>query len=121
MLSGTSSNVEAGQTVTIIFAGKTYTTTVDANGDWTWTVPAADLSGLKDGDASVQVSVTNVNGNVASSAQAFSVDTVAPTVTKSYNSPAALQSLSYDLIDVYHYDKKDDPNSTTVPPTSQMM
>ena len=42
---------------------------------------------------------------------------VAPTVTKSYNSPAALQSLSYDLIDVYHYDKKDDPNSTTVPPT----
>ncbi|ENR0228217.1 Ig-like domain-containing protein [Enterobacter roggenkampii] len=81
VLSGTSSNVEAGQTVTIIFAGKTYTTTVDANGDWTWTVPAADLSGLKDGDASVQVSVTNVNGNVASSAQAFSVDTVAPTVT----------------------------------------
>ncbi|EMF1895492.1 Ig-like domain-containing protein [Enterobacter roggenkampii] len=81
MLSGTSSNVEAGQTVTIIFAGKTYTTTVDANGDWTWTVPAADLSGLKDGDASVQVSVTNVNGNAASSAQAFSVDTTAPTVT----------------------------------------
>ncbi|MCE1989467.1 Ig-like domain-containing protein [Enterobacter roggenkampii] len=80
VLSGTSSNVEAGQTVTIIFAGKTYTTTVDANGDWTWTVPAADLSGLKDGDASVQVSVTNVNGNAASSAQAFSVDTTAPTV-----------------------------------------
>ncbi|EMX4937138.1 Ig-like domain-containing protein [Enterobacter roggenkampii] len=81
VLSGTSSHVEAGQTVTIIFAGKTYTTTVDANGDWTWTVPAADLSGLKDGDASVQVSVTNVNGNAASSAQAFSVDTTAPTVT----------------------------------------
>ncbi|WP_407222150.1 Ig-like domain-containing protein [Enterobacter roggenkampii] len=81
VLSGTSSNVEAGQTVTIIFAGKTYTTTVDAYGDWTWTVPAADLSGLKDGDASVQVSVTNVNGNAASSAQAFSVDTTAPTVT----------------------------------------
>ena len=81
VLSGTSSNVEADQTVTITFAGKTYTTTVDANGNWTWTVPAADLSGLKDGDASVQVSVTNVNGNAASSAQAFSVDTTAPTVT----------------------------------------
>ncbi|KDF59130.1 hypothetical protein AF35_00814 [Enterobacter roggenkampii CHS 79] len=81
VLSGTSSHVEAGQTVTITFAGKTYTTTVDANGNWTWTVPAADLSGLKDGDASVQVSVTNVNGNAASSAQAFSVDTTAPTVT----------------------------------------
>ncbi|MCM7774635.1 Ig-like domain-containing protein [Enterobacter asburiae] len=81
VLSGTTSNVEAGQTVTITVAGKTYTTTVDANGDWTWTVPAADLSGLKDGDASVQVNVTNVNGNAASSAQEFSVDTTAPTVT----------------------------------------
>ncbi|MFA1017328.1 Ig-like domain-containing protein [Enterobacter sp. SAT-E-asb] len=81
VLSGTTSNVEASQTVTITFAGKTYTTTVDGNGDWTWTVPAADLSGLKEGDASVQVSVTNVNGNAASSAQEFSVDTVAPTVT----------------------------------------
>ncbi|WP_336665372.1 Ig-like domain-containing protein [Enterobacter asburiae] len=81
VLSGTTSNVEAGQTVTITFAGKTYTTTVDASGDWTWTVPAADLSGLKDGDASVQVSVTSVNGNAASSAQEFSVDTTAPTVT----------------------------------------
>ncbi|WNV02453.1 Ig-like domain-containing protein [Enterobacter sp. DTU_2021_1002640_1_SI_PRY_ASU_LCPMC_013] len=81
VLSGSSSNVEAGQTVTIIFAGKTWTTTVDANGDWTCTVPAADLSGLKDGDASVQVSVTNVNGNAASSSQVFSVDTAAPAVT----------------------------------------
>ncbi|OXV33406.1 Ig-like domain-containing protein [Enterobacter kobei] len=81
LLSGTTSNVEAGQTVTITFAGKTWTTTVDANGDWTYTVPAADLSGLKDGDASVQVTVTNVNGNAASSAQEFSVDTTAPTVS----------------------------------------
>ncbi|MDS0054087.1 Ig-like domain-containing protein [Enterobacter hormaechei] len=81
VLSGSSSNVEAGQTVTIIFAGKTWTTTVDSNGDWTCTVPAADLNGLKDGDASVQVSVTNVNGNAASSSQAFSVATAAPAVT----------------------------------------
>ncbi|MEB7528245.1 Ig-like domain-containing protein [Enterobacter kobei] len=81
LLSGTTSNVEAGQTVTITFAGKTWTTTVDANGDWTYTVPAADLSGLKDGDASVQVNVTNANGNAASSAQEFSVDTTAPTVS----------------------------------------
>ncbi|VAE99424.1 Ig-like domain-containing protein [Enterobacter hormaechei] len=81
VLSGSSSNVEAGQTVTIIFAGKTWTTLVDANGDWTCTVPAAELSGLKDGDASVQVSVTNMNGNAASSSQAFSVDTAAPAVT----------------------------------------
>ncbi|KNC09351.1 hypothetical protein AC791_11880 [Klebsiella sp. RIT-PI-d] len=81
VLSGTSSNVEAGQTVTLIVAGKTYTTTLDASGDWTYTVPAADLKGLKDGDASVNVSVTNVNGNAASTVQEYSVKTTAPTVT----------------------------------------
>ncbi|NIF34945.1 Ig-like domain-containing protein [Enterobacter sp. Tr-810] len=81
VLSGSSSNVEAGQTVTITFAGKTYTTTVDADGNWTATVPSADLAGLKEGDASVQVSVTNVNGNSASTAQEYSVDTTAPAVT----------------------------------------
>ncbi|MPS84446.1 Ig-like domain-containing protein [Enterobacter sp.] len=81
VLSGTSANVEAGQTVTVTLGGKTYTATVDANGDWTTTVPAADLSSLKDGDASVQVSVTNVNGNSASAGREYSVDTTAPTVT----------------------------------------
>ncbi|MGG6631746.1 UNVERIFIED_CONTAM: Ig-like domain-containing protein [Enterobacter cloacae] len=81
VLSGTSANVEAGQTVIVTLGGKTYTATVDANGDWTTTVPAADLSSLKDGDASVQVSVTNVNGNSASAGREYSVDTTAPTVT----------------------------------------
>ncbi|EOT7376465.1 TPA: Ig-like domain-containing protein [Enterobacter cloacae] len=81
VLSGTSANVEAGQTVIVNLGGKTYTATVDANGDWTTTVPAADLSSLKDGDASVQVSVTNVNGNSASAGREYSVDTTAPTVT----------------------------------------
>ncbi|WP_442876447.1 Ig-like domain-containing protein [Enterobacter ludwigii] len=80
-LSGTTSGVEAGQTVTVTFGGKSYTTTVDANGNWAYTVPAADVSGLKEGDARVQVSVSNVNGNPASSSHEFSVDTTAPAVT----------------------------------------
>ncbi|MFV0107618.1 Ig-like domain-containing protein [Enterobacter ludwigii] len=80
-LSGTTSGVEAGQTVTVTFGGKSYTTTVDANGNWAYTVPAADVSGLKEGDARVQVSVSNVNGNPASSLHEFSVDTTAPAVT----------------------------------------
>ncbi|MGX5149824.1 Ig-like domain-containing protein, partial [Enterobacter hormaechei] len=66
VLSGSTTNVEENQTVTITFGGKLYTATVDASGNWTATVPSADLGGLKDGDASVQVSVTNVNGNSAS-------------------------------------------------------
>ncbi|MGO3412464.1 MAG: Ig-like domain-containing protein [Kluyvera intermedia] len=81
VLSGTTSNVEANQTVTITFGGKSYTGTVDADGNWTATVPSADLTGLKDGDASVQASVTNVNGNSASAGREYSVDATAPTVT----------------------------------------
>ncbi|KUQ30759.1 type 1 secretion target domain-containng protein, partial [Enterobacter hormaechei subsp. xiangfangensis] len=81
VLSGTTANVEENQTVTITFGGKSYTATVDAEGKWTATVPSADLTGLKDGDASVQVSVTNVNGNSASAGREYSVDATAPSVT----------------------------------------
>ncbi len=81
VLSGSTSNVEENQTVTITFGGKSYTAKVDADGNWTATVPSSDLAGLKDGDASVQVSVTNVNGNSASAGREYSVDATAPTVT----------------------------------------
>ncbi|MCV4677438.1 Ig-like domain-containing protein, partial [Escherichia coli] len=48
-LSGSTSGVEAGQTVTVTFGGKTYTATVAGDGSWTTIVPAADLSALRDG------------------------------------------------------------------------
>ena len=80
-LSGSTSGVEAGQIVTITFGGKTYTTTVAANGSWSTTVPAADMATLRDGDASAQVRVTNVNGNSATATHEYSVDSAAPTVT----------------------------------------
>ncbi|HBE5994917.1 TPA: Ig-like domain-containing protein [Escherichia coli] len=80
-LSGSTSGVEAGQAVTVTFGGKTYTTTVAANGSWSTTVPAADLAALRDGDASAQVRVTNVNGNSATATHEYSVDSAAPTVT----------------------------------------
>ncbi|MCN5641212.1 Ig-like domain-containing protein [Escherichia coli] len=79
-LSGSTSGVEAGQTVTVTFGGKTYTATVAGDGSWTTIVPAADLSALRDGDASVQASVSNVNGNTASATHAYSVDATAPTL-----------------------------------------
>ncbi|EFA2653152.1 Ig-like domain-containing protein, partial [Escherichia coli] len=80
-LSGSTSGIESGQTVTVTFGGKTYTTTVAANGSWSTTVPAADLAALRDGDASAQVRVTNVNGNSATATHEYSVDSAAPTVT----------------------------------------
>ncbi|MBW9971979.1 Ig-like domain-containing protein, partial [Escherichia coli] len=45
------------------------------------TFPAADMAALRDGDASAQASVSNVNGNSATTTHAYSVDASAPTVT----------------------------------------
>ncbi|NAH65540.1 Ig-like domain-containing protein, partial [Escherichia coli] len=61
-LSGSTSGVEPGQTVTVIFGGKTYTATVAGDGSWTTSIPAADLAALRDGDATVQASVSTING-----------------------------------------------------------
>ncbi|NAG22912.1 Ig-like domain-containing protein, partial [Escherichia coli] len=80
-LSGSTSGVEPGQTVTVIFGGKTYTATVAGDGSWTTSIPAADLAALRDGDATVQASVSTINGNTASATHAYSVDATAPTLT----------------------------------------
>ncbi|MES0332771.1 Ig-like domain-containing protein, partial [Citrobacter sedlakii] len=79
-LSGTTTNVEAGQNVTVTFGGKTYTASVDSNGAWTLVVPAADLSTLTDGGARVEASVSNTAGNSASATHDYSVDTGAPVI-----------------------------------------
>ena len=73
--------VEAGQTITVIFGGKSYTTTVAAGGTWGLTIPVADLATLPDGAANVQASVSNVAGNSAQATHAYSVDATAPSVS----------------------------------------
>ncbi|HID9293087.1 TPA: Ig-like domain-containing protein, partial [Escherichia coli] len=80
-LSGTTSGVEAGQTITVIFGGKSYTTTVAADNTWGLTIPAADLATLPDGAANIQASVSNVAGNNAQATHVYSVDATAPSVT----------------------------------------
>ena len=81
VVSGSTSGVEAGQTVTVTFGGKNYTTTVEANGSWTVNVPPADLASLPDGAGNVQASVSNINGNSAQADRAYSVDATAPLIT----------------------------------------
>ncbi|MBE8059005.1 Ig-like domain-containing protein, partial [Escherichia coli] len=80
-LSGTTSGVEAGQTITVIFGGKSYTTTVAADNTWGLTIPAVDVATLPDGAANVQASVSNVAGNSTQATHAYSVDATAPSVT----------------------------------------
>lgn len=78
-LSGTST-AEAGQTVTVAFNGNTYTAQVQADGSWTLDVPAADLAGIADGNATVTASVSDKAGNPASTDAAVLVDTTVPQI-----------------------------------------
>src|SRR6185369_2114697 len=73
-ISGTTSGVEDGQTVTVTLNGHDYTATVSGNA-WTATVPAADVGALADGGSyTVHASVADVAGNPASADHDISVD-----------------------------------------------
>ncbi|WP_380179373.1 Ig-like domain-containing protein [Kalamiella sp. sgz302252] len=80
-LNGTTTGTEAGNTVTIVLNGVTYTTTVSADGSWSLTLPAAALAALPDGSNTLTVSVTNNAGATSSATDTFTVEagTVTPT------------------------------------------
>ncbi|VTR46953.1 Uncharacterised protein [Serratia fonticola] len=73
-LSGSSLNVEAGQIVSITLNGKTYTATVQADGSWSTSVPAADLALLTNGSVTITADVTDKAGNPASATHDVTVD-----------------------------------------------
>lgn len=79
-LSG-STTAEAGQTVTVSFNGKQYTAQVQADGSWTLNVPAADLAGISDGNATVTASVSDKAGNPTSADASVLVDTTVPQIS----------------------------------------
>ncbi|MEQ9878298.1 Ig-like domain-containing protein [Pectobacterium aroidearum] len=75
VLSGTSKNVEQGQTVTISFNGKPYTAQVLSNGNWSTTISDADMALLTNGSQTITVSVSDVSGNTATSSSTVTVNT----------------------------------------------
>lgn len=75
VLSGTSKNVEQGQTVTISFNGKAYTAQVLSNGNWSTTISDADMALLVNGSQTITVSVSDVSGNTATSSSTLTVNT----------------------------------------------
>jgi len=78
-LNGTTTGAEAGNTVTVVLNGVTYTTTVAADGSWSITVPAAALAALPDGSNTLTVSVTNNAGVTTSTSDTFTVEAGAVT------------------------------------------
>lgn len=62
-LSGTATDVQTGDKVTLVLNGKTYTTTIGQNGAWSIPVTSADLKALPDGTVNMTVTVTDSAGN----------------------------------------------------------
>ena len=90
LISGTTTGVAAGKTVTVILgdgsaAAKTYTATVDSNGDWSVSVAPADWAAFVDGGYTIKASVDSASGNHASTSEAIIIDTSAPTISFDVN------------------------------------
>lgn len=66
LITGVSSHVESGRTVSVTLNSKTYSGTVQSDGSWQVTVPAAEVSKLPEGASTAQAVVTDVAGNPAS-------------------------------------------------------
>lgn len=64
-LSGTATDVQAGDKVTLVLNGKTYTTTIGQNGAWSVPITSADLKALPDGTVNMTVTVTDSAGNAS--------------------------------------------------------
>ncbi|WP_029593402.1 Ig-like domain-containing protein [Franconibacter pulveris] len=75
LLSGTTTNVEAGQTVTLNVAGTTFTAVVGADGGWSVEVPAAIVGALGQGEQTISAQVSDTSGNPGVAARSFLVDT----------------------------------------------
>ena len=79
-LSGSTTGVEAGQILTVVFSDGvntvTATTTIDAQGRWT--LQGVDLRSLSDGQVSLSLSVSNQVGDATSLANAVRLDKTVP-------------------------------------------
>ncbi|GKW12112.1 hypothetical protein PEC301899_23940 [Pectobacterium carotovorum subsp. carotovorum] len=74
---------EAGERVTITLNGKTYTTIINAAGDWTLTVPVADLRALSEGEHALSFTVSDDAGNITVVNRTIIVDTTPPELSLS--------------------------------------
>uniref|UniRef100_UPI0011AB46AB Ig-like domain-containing protein n=1 Tax=Vibrio penaeicida TaxID=104609 RepID=UPI0011AB46AB len=82
-ISGTTTNVENGQVVSVTIDGKTYTGEVQGN-VWSIVVPAADVANFEEGLEGITADVSDVAGNAATQAtSSIEVDTAVakPTIT----------------------------------------
>lgn len=85
VITGTTGNAGAGQSVSVTLGGQVYQGTVDSEGNWSVTVPSGALSGLTEAQSPVPVlvSVTDAAGNADTLDTQFTVDVTPPQVSVS--------------------------------------
>ncbi len=63
IISGSATGAMTGSTVTVTLGSNTYTTVLDASGNWSVGVPANVVSALANGMVTLTASVTDAGGN----------------------------------------------------------
>ncbi|MGP6333096.1 Ig-like domain-containing protein, partial [Escherichia coli] len=79
-ISGTSDQPEGTQ-ITVTLNGQNYTTTADASGNWSVTVPASRVSALGEATYTVTASATDADGNSGSASHNVQVNTALPSAS----------------------------------------
>lgn len=72
-----SGQVEPGSSITVTFQGSAYEGVVDASGNWSLVIPAADVD-IGQYTAEISVTATDAAGNMESLASTLQIDTFAP-------------------------------------------
>ncbi|KEJ19406.1 Ig-like domain-containing protein, partial [Escherichia coli] len=80
VISGSSTGGEAGDVITVTLNSKTYTTTLDASGNWSVGVPAADVTALGSGPQTITATITDIAGNSDDASRTVTVNLTAPTI-----------------------------------------
>ncbi|HHZ6423045.1 TPA: Ig-like domain-containing protein, partial [Escherichia coli] len=81
IISGSATGAATGSTVTVTIGTNTFTTVLDASGNWSVGVPASVVSALANGTVTINASVTDAGGNSGSTTHQVTVNTGLPTIT----------------------------------------
>ncbi|WP_425341540.1 Ig-like domain-containing protein [Escherichia coli] len=73
IISGSATVATTGNTVSVTIGTTTYTTVLDANGNWSIGVPASVISALAQGDVTITATVTDSAGNSGTASHVVSV------------------------------------------------
>ncbi|GHL24256.1 hypothetical protein ECZU25_10690 [Escherichia coli] len=81
IISGSATGAATGSAVTVTIGTNTFTTVLDASGNWSVGVPASVVSALANGTVTINASVTDAAGNSGSATHLVTVNTGLPSIT----------------------------------------